>query len=80
MPFKNWQNTLGHIGLFVTYTRKTNKMLKNLTPENFTYFIISHRGPAKTGNPLAVIYCNAGLTLWKHRRFIALRGQETLGV
>ena len=60
--------------------RKTNEMSKNLTPENFTYFSISHQGPAGTGDPLVVIYCNVDLTWWKHQRLIAFSGQEILEV
>ena len=66
--------------LCVIYTRKTNKMLKNLTPENFTYFIISQQGPTGTGDPLAVIYCNADLMWWKHRCFIKITRKYNLGV
>ena len=60
--------------------RKTNEMSKNLTPENFIYFSISHQGPTKTGDPLAVIYCNADLTWWKHQCFIEITAKYSPGV
>ena len=55
-------------------------MSKNLTPENFIYFSISHQGPTKAGDPLVVIYRNADLTWWKYRRFIEITRKYNLGV